>query len=124
MTCWASTAAETRFDARDAGKCVAMVRLSHPSCRTVAALGVAFVAYLVAGHALHPGQTMDEAAMGSGICIVLVTVLAGVALVRPPRPAVPFARLVRATPASSRRYVWAPMPRARASPVWLQRFLN
>jgi hypothetical protein len=101
-----------------------MARFSHPSRRTVAALGVAFLAYLVAGHALHPGQRMDEAAMGSGICIVLVTVLAGVVLVRPPRPAAPFVRLVRATPVPSCRGLWAPMPRARASPVWLQRFLN
>lgn len=101
-----------------------MVRLSQPSRRTVAALGAAFLLYLVAGHAFHPGQTMDEAAMGAGICIVLVTVLVGVALVRPPRPAAPFVRLVRTTPAPSCPGVSARMPGARASPVWLQRFLN
>jgi hypothetical protein len=96
----------------------------HPSRGTVVALGVAFLIYLVAGHAFHPGQTMDEAAMGSGICIVLVTVLASVTFTLPPRPAAPNALLARATPAPLQRTVWAPMPRGRASPVWLQRFLN
>lgn len=101
-----------------------MARLSHPSRGTVYAFGVAFLIYLIAGHGFHPGQTMDEAAMGAGICIVLVTVLAAVTLARPARPAAPFAPLVGTTPAPLRHSVGAPMPRARASPMWLQRFLN
>ena len=113
-----------RFAALDAGKRVIMARLAHPPRHTAAALGVAFLIYLIAGHAYHPGKAMGEAAMGSGICIVLVTVLAAVTLARPVRPSVPFALFVDATPAPLPHSVRAPMPRARSSPVWLQRFLN
>jgi hypothetical protein len=117
-------AAEDRFDEGDPGKRLFMDRLSRPSRGTVCAFGVAFLLYLVAGHGFHPGQTMDEAAVGAGICIVLVTVLAAATLARPACLTAPFAALVGTTLAPSRRSVHAPNPRARASPVWLQRFLN
>lgn len=88
----------------------------------LAALGATFLLYLVAGHAFHPGQRMDEAAMGAGICIVLVTVLA-LAFVPPPsRPrAAPIA--ARAFQAASPPTPQLVAPRARPSPALLQRFL-
>jgi hypothetical protein len=96
--------------------------LRRPRRTFPAALAAVFLVYLVAGHASHPGQTMEEAAMGAGICILLVTVVGAVAFAAPlpalawMRPAVLVAPL--AAPSA------APVARARASPAWLQRFLD
>lgn len=79
--------------------------------------------YLVVGHSHHPGQSMEEAAMGAGICIVLATVAAVALLPTVPRPA----RLVQVTSAPTphvRAVTRRVHDRARASPVWLQRFLR
>lgn len=85
-----------RFDGAASETIPAMTRLGHPDRGAVAALAAAFLVYLVAGHAYHPGKTMDEAAVGSGICIVLVTVLATVTLRRPQRrPALLVRRITR-----------------------------
>lgn len=99
-----------------------MANFGRPRRHVVAALVAAFLAYLAAGHAHHPGKTMDEAALGSGICIVLV-VAAAVAVLRPRQwPSLPVAGVVAAVAAP----VGVPTleRRARASPVSLQRFLN
>ena len=79
--------------------------------------------YLFAGHAFHTGQSMAEASIGPGICIVLVTVVA-LAFVRTP-PKIgpgPLGAL-----AVSLGLVAQPVPlraTARTSPAWLQRFLD
>ena len=83
----------------------------------------AFALYLVAGHGFHAGQTIEDAAMGSGICIVLVAVAGAAALTYPP-PARPLTAAAASPRAAARRRSLAPQPSARASPVWLQRFLN
>jgi NADH:ubiquinone oxidoreductase subunit 6 (subunit J) len=83
----------------------------------------AFVVYLLAGHAVHPGETMHEAAMGAGICIVLVTLVVA-SVVGTPRPHVPTHRRASAPAPASLHPVSASPPRARASPQWLRRFLN
>jgi hypothetical protein len=84
----------------------------------------ALLLYLLLGHAQHPGETMEQAATGAGICLLLVTTIAVVVAARPPE-----SRLVPrssvATPAAVASRAWtAPLPRTRASPAWLQRFLN
>jgi hypothetical protein len=112
-----------RFARRDDGKSSGMSRLRRPRSCALAALATAFVIYLVAGHAYHPGQTMDKAAMGAGICIVLVTG-AAVALLRPPPPRAARLELERVEAPSTPPPPLPPPARARASPVWLQRFLN
>ena len=89
----------------------------------IAALAAAFLVYLLAGHAYHPGQAMEEAAMGAGICIVLVTFVAAVAALVRPRP-LPFVAPVVSAPARPAPAVAPDGAHARASPVWLQRFLN
>jgi hypothetical protein len=66
---------------------------------------------------------MEEAAMGAGICIDLATVAAVALLPTIPPPT----RFAHATPMPRPRVrAVAPRahPRARASPVWLQRFLR
>ncbi len=65
---------------------------------------------------------MDEAAMGAGICIVLVTVVVAVALPRHRRPL--FTPLLATALAAAAPALRMPPTRARASPQWLQRFLN
>jgi hypothetical protein len=88
-----------------------------------AVLVAAFFVYLVAGHAVHPGQTMDEATLGSGICIILVTLAAGVGIARQPGPVARFRPFAFATPVAA-PIASAPAAPARASPAWLGRFLN
>ena len=61
--------------------------------------------------------------MGAGICIVLVTALAAVVLTHPPVAVSRLAPVALAAP-SSPHVVPVALPRARASPEWLQRFLN
>jgi hypothetical protein len=60
--------------------------LRHPRHCLIAALAAAFLVYLVAGHAYHPGESMEEAAMGAGICIILATFVAAVATLVRPQP--------------------------------------
>jgi hypothetical protein len=97
--------------------------LRYPRRALIAALAAAFLVYLVAGHAHHPGQSMEEAAMGAGICIVLVTFVAAVTALVRPRPSAFVAPLLVALGGHAPA-VPADAADARASPVWLQRFLN
>ena len=84
---------------------------------------VALVAYLVVGHSYHPGETMDEAAVGAALCIVVVVLGAIVVVARPRALAVPpGTTLVAALPEQEPKA--EPSAGARASPRWLQRFLN
>ena len=99
-----------------------MARLPRIRRSLIAAVAAAFLAYLVLGHAHHPGKTMDDAAMGAGICIVLVTLAAAAALAQP-RPSVFATPLLLALPTAAPVTPLKAMP-ARASPQWLQRFLN
>ena len=75
------------------------------------------------GHGLHDSMGDDGAvAAGVGVCLVLFTLLA-------PLAALPPMHRRTAVPARSRAQVRvvaspAPAPIARASPSWLQRFLN
>lgn len=95
-------------------------RLTRALLSTIVA---ALLLYLLLGHAQHPGQTMKEAATGAGICIMLVTIVAVVAAARPQQTGLSWPPPVAAGPTVA---LWAetPLPRARASPQWLQRFLN
>ena len=98
---------------------IAQRRTGAPLIAIVAAL----LLYLLLGHAQHPGKTMEEAASGAGICIMLVTIMAVAAAGRPQRASVAW-RPADAVPPVLVRTATAPLPRARASPQWLQRFLN
>jgi hypothetical protein len=78
---------------------------------------------LVGGHLCHSGQTIDEAAFALGICFVPVAV-AGVSVRTGPLllTSLLARRLIAgASPVTVLLEEW---PRARASPVWLQRLLN
>jgi hypothetical protein len=93
------------------------------------ALGIAAVGllvYLVTGHGLHAPPAMEEAMHGSefaGLCLVLFTLVTPLALVlprlRPQADSPPLLSSVLAVVP-----VEGPPVQARASPVWLQRFLR
>ena len=98
---------------------IARRRTGPPLIAVVGAL----LLYLLLGHAQHPGETMEEAATGAGICIMLVTIVAVVAAGRPPRRGMVWPPVASASPVLVQPAT-APLPRARPSPQWLQRFLN
>jgi hypothetical protein len=82
----------------------------------------ALVCYLAIGHAVH--RPVDTAGMhGVGICVVVFAAATLVALPpAPPRPAYPAPAAV-----ADPTFTLLRPPRqsfARASPIWLQRFLN
>jgi hypothetical protein len=111
------------LNARRAGQPDRVRALRRPHRSLIAALAAASLVYLVAGHAHHPGQSMEEAAVRAGICIVLVTFVAAVAALVG-RAAVGVCRTGRDRSGATGPAMPSNRARARASPVWLQRFLN
>jgi hypothetical protein len=114
---------------RDASAIVALVSARRSSrLRLLGAIAVAaLAAYFTIGHAAHTSAAMDagKALHGTGICLVLLALSAAVIL--------PRLRRLRLRPAQRPTLFvapaldWSPSPHqavARASPVWLQRFLN
>lgn len=90
----------------------------------IAIVAVALALYVVLGHAFQPVSTGGEHAMhGAAIRLVIAALIAPALLVRRvrmiPRPPIALAVFPVAEPRP------APPPAgARASPQWLQRFLN
>lgn len=89
------------------------------------AVALSLLLFVLLGHALH-GAAHDRhdaaGAAATGLCLVLFTLLAPLAALRSPEgpPAAPPFALARPVGLPARR----PQARARASPVWLQRFLR
>jgi len=100
-----------------------VTRLRRPPRSFLVVAGAALLLCLVGGHLCHSSQTIDEAAVALGICFVAVAV-AGVSVRTGPLLLASFLprRLIAgASPVTVSLEEW---PRARASPVWLQRSLN
>ena len=104
----------------------ALVEGSLPGRRLVVCLVAAVALYVSIGHAFHRANMADDATMhGAGICLVLFTLAAAAGLIQRPRPLPAGVPAVGApdVPATEAPAA-APRAIARASPVWLRRFLN
>jgi hypothetical protein len=87
---------------------------------------LAFASYVSVGHGLHAPNAGMKSMHGEGICLVIFALAAAVALrlavKRSPPPSPPgFAQLLQPPASVPARPLSAG---ARASPVWLQRFLR